>query len=154
MNCSDCGLGLAVTEVDDGLCYGCLSSVPSAVKVAKSEASAKALQTRLDGVMLTTEMSITREVDRVAIVAGEYVVGMNIFKDFVVGVTDLVGGRSGVFERTLMESRVSVLNVLRQRALDLECDAVIAIDIKYNELTGKGSKMLFVAATGTAVKYI
>lgn len=41
---------------------------------------------------------------------------------------------------------------LREQAADLEADAVIAIDIDYQELSGGGkSGMLLVVATGTAV---
>ena len=33
------------------------------------------------------------------IVTGETVVGTNIFRDFLAGITDLVGGRSGGYEK-------------------------------------------------------
>ncbi len=37
------------------------------------------------------------------IVSGETVVGTNIFRDILAGITDLVGGRSGGYEKELPE---------------------------------------------------
>ncbi|MCF0202731.1 MAG: heavy metal-binding domain-containing protein, partial [Bacteroidaceae bacterium] len=39
------------------------------------------------------------------IVSGETIIGANIFKDFFAGIRDIVGGRSGSYERVLREGK-------------------------------------------------
>ena len=38
------------------------------------------------------------------IVTGETIIGANIFKDIFAGIRDIVGGRSGSYERVLREA--------------------------------------------------
>ena len=39
------------------------------------------------------------------VVAGEAILGANLFKDLFAGIRDLVGGRSGTYERELQKAR-------------------------------------------------
>ena len=39
------------------------------------------------------------------IVAGEAILGANVFKDMFAGIRDLVGGRSGTYEKELRKAR-------------------------------------------------
>lgn len=84
------------------------------------------------------------------VVAGEAVLGANIFKDLFAGIRDLVGGRSGTYEKELQRARDIALEELQQRAHDLGANAVVGIDIDY-EVLGKENGMLMVSASGTAV---
>ena len=84
------------------------------------------------------------------VVAGEAVLGANIFKDLFAGIRDLVGGRSGTYEKELQRARDIALEELQQRAHDLGANAVVDIDIDY-EVLGKENGMLMVSASGTAV---
>ena len=84
------------------------------------------------------------------VVAGEAVLGANIFKDLFAGIRDLVGGRSGTYEKELQRARDTALEELQQRAHDLGANAVVGIDIDY-EVLGKENGMLMVSASGTAV---
>jgi len=43
------------------------------------------------------------------IVTGEVIVGANLFKDFLASIRDLVGGRSGAYERVLREAKDKAL---------------------------------------------
>ena len=45
------------------------------------------------------------------IVAGEAIMGANIFRDFLSGITDIIGGRSGVYEDKLVEARETALSL-------------------------------------------
>lgn len=74
--------------------------------------------------------------------------GANILRDFVAGITDIVGGRSGVYEAKLREGRVIALNEMKQEALDLGADAIIGVDIDYETV---GDTMMMISASGTAV---
>jgi uncharacterized protein YbjQ (UPF0145 family) len=41
------------------------------------------------------------------IVTGEAILGTNIFRDIFAGIRDIVGGRSGAYEKALREARKS-----------------------------------------------
>ncbi|MBR3303386.1 MAG: heavy metal-binding domain-containing protein [Bacteroidales bacterium] len=87
--------------------------------------------------------------DYKGIVTGETIIGANIFKDFLAGIRDIVGGRSGAYERVLMEARETSLREMSERAAALGANAIIGIDIDY-ETVGSGG-MLMVSVSGTAV---
>ena len=84
------------------------------------------------------------------VIAGEAILGANLFKDLFAGIRDLVGGRSATYEKELQRAREIALEELRQRAQDLGTNAVVGIDIDY-EIMGKDNGMLMVSASGTAV---
>jgi uncharacterized protein YbjQ (UPF0145 family) len=85
------------------------------------------------------------------IVAGEAILGANIFKDLFAGIRDIVGGRSGAYEEELRKARVIALDELAAAAQQLGADAIVGIDIDY-ETVGQGGSMLMVTASGTAVR--
>lgn len=84
------------------------------------------------------------------VVAGEAILGANIFKDLFAGIRDLVGGRSGTYERELQRARDIALKELGERAAELGANAVVGIDLDY-EVMGERNGMLMVSASGTAV---
>ncbi len=86
------------------------------------------------------------------VVTGEAIIGANLFKDFFASITDLVGGRSGSYERVLREAKENALQELQYNAQALGANAVIGIDLDY-ETIGSNSSMLMVTASGTAVFY-
>ncbi len=102
---------------------------------------------------LTTTPSIEgkRIVEYCGIVNGEAILGANFFKDLFAGLRDVVGGRSGVYERELQKAREIALAELEERAKKLGANAVVGIDLDY-EVMGKENGMLMVSASGTAVK--
>jgi uncharacterized protein YbjQ (UPF0145 family) len=84
------------------------------------------------------------------VVTGEAIIGANLFKDFFASIRDIVGGRSGSYERVLKEARENALAELQEKARQMGANAVIGIDLDYETIGEKGS-MLMVSATGTAV---
>jgi len=76
---------------------------------------------------------------------------MNLFKDFFASITDIFGGRTSSSQKVLRNARLTCLTELRREALISGANAVIGIDLAYNEISGYGKSMLFVVATGTAV---
>lgn len=84
------------------------------------------------------------------VVAGEAILGANIVKDLFAGIRDLVGGRSGTYERELQRAREIALQELQERAQELGANAVVGVDIDY-EVLGSSGSMLMVSASGTAV---
>lgn len=85
------------------------------------------------------------------VVSGETIIGANIFKDFFAGIRDIVGGRSGSYERVLREAKDTAMREMQDEALRLGADAVVGIDLDY-ETVGANGGMLMVTASGTAVK--
>ena len=84
------------------------------------------------------------------IVAGEAVLGANVFKDMFAGIRDIVGGRSGTYEKELRKARQDALDELSEQAEELGANAVVGIDLDY-EVLGEKNGMLMVTASGTAV---
>jgi uncharacterized protein YbjQ (UPF0145 family) len=89
--------------------------------------------------------------DYLGIVTGEAILGANIVKDLFAGVRDIVGGRSGTYERELASARSIALAELADNAAAIGADAVVAVDLDYETL-GQGGSMLMVTASGTAVR--
>lgn len=87
------------------------------------------------------------------VVTGETIIGANLFKDFFAGLRDIVGGRSGSYERVLAEARETAMKELEAKAEGLGANAIIGIDLDYETIGSKGS-MLMVSASGTAVRYV
>ncbi|MBR1755090.1 MAG: heavy metal-binding domain-containing protein [Bacteroidaceae bacterium] len=84
------------------------------------------------------------------VVTGEVIIGANILKDFMAGLTDFFGGRSGSYEKVLIEAKEKAMEEMMQRARALGANAIVGIDLDY-ETIGQSSSMLMVATSGTAV---
>lgn len=104
--------------------------------------------------LLTTTNTIEGKeiIQYFGIVSGETIIGANIVKDFFAGITDIVGGRAGSYEKVLRQAKEVALQEMSEQASRLGANAVIGIDIDY-ETVGSGSTMLMVTAAGTAVRY-
>jgi uncharacterized protein YbjQ (UPF0145 family) len=89
--------------------------------------------------------------DYLGVVAGEAIMGANVFKDLFAGIRDIVGGRSATYERELQRAREIALAELAERAQALGANAVVGVDLDY-EVLGQGNSMLMVSASGTAVR--
>ena len=85
------------------------------------------------------------------VVSGEVILGANIFKDLFAGIRDIVGGRSGAYEKSLQDARSAAFTEIKEKAQKLGANAVIGIDIDY-ETIGTNSSMLMVSVTGTAIE--
>ena len=84
------------------------------------------------------------------VVSSETIIGANAIRDFMAGIRDFFGGRSGSYETVLREAKDTALNELTQRAQQLGANAVVGIDLDY-ETVGANGSMLMVTASGTAV---
>lgn len=101
--------------------------------------------------MTTTPNFEGRQITRYCgVVAGEAVLGANIIKDMFASVRDIVGGRSGTYEKELRKARQIAMDELAEQARELGANAVVGIDIDY-EVLGEKNGMLMVSASGTAV---
>jgi uncharacterized protein YbjQ (UPF0145 family) len=100
----------------------------------------------------TTSTIQGREVEAyLGVVFGDAVLGVNVFKDIMGALRDVVGGRSGTYERELGAARDTAMAALTEQARALGADAILGIDLDY-EVLGSGNGMLMVSASGTAVR--
>jgi uncharacterized protein YbjQ (UPF0145 family) len=100
----------------------------------------------------TTSTIQGREVEAyLGVVFGDAVLGVNVFKDLMASIRDVVGGRSGTYERELANARDNAMTALTAQAQRLGADAIIGIDIDY-EVLGSNNGMLMVSASGTAIR--
>lgn len=105
------------------------------------------------GVIVTTTHTIEgRPIqDYLGVVTGEVIVGANIFRDLFANIRDVVGGRSGSYERILADAREQAIQELQAECASRGGNAVVGIDLDY-EVIGNSGSMLMVSASGTAVK--
>jgi uncharacterized protein YbjQ (UPF0145 family) len=101
--------------------------------------------------MSTTSALDGKPVSRyLGIVTGEAIIGANVFRDMFAAVRDVVGGRSGTYEKALAEARDAALSEMEKRAEQMGANAIIGIDLDY-EVLGQKNGMLMVSCSGTAV---
>jgi uncharacterized protein YbjQ (UPF0145 family) len=87
------------------------------------------------------------------VVSGEAILGANFVRDMFARVRDVVGGRSGAYEKELSRAREIALEEMVKRAEAMGANAVVAVDLDYESLVLKqGGAMLLVTACGTAVR--
>ena len=121
----------------------------------KAAAARQASKQQINAVKLTTTPTYPNlEIEEVkGVITSECVFGMNIFRDFFAGMSDFFGGRSESSQKVLRDARETCLNELKKEAYELGADGVVGIDLDYSEISGKGKGMLFLVASGTAVKF-
>ena len=85
------------------------------------------------------------------LVSGEAILGANVVRDFLAGISDIVGGRSQAYEQELGTAREIAVAEMTQAATRLGANAVVGIDIDYETIGANGS-MLMVSVSGTAVR--
>jgi len=86
-----------------------------------------------------------------AVISSEVIIGANIFKDILGGLRDILGGRSGTYERVMEDAKNQALKELEEKAQKLGANAVVGIDLDFETIGSSGS-MLMVSASGTAVR--
>ena len=103
-------------------------------------------------IVTTTDLVEGRRVaEYKGLVTGEAILGANVFRDFFASVRDVVGGRSGGYEKVLRAAREQAIEEMVTEARSRGADAVLGVDLDY-EVIGKEGSMLMVSASGTAVR--
>ena len=105
-------------------------------------------------VLVTTTNSVEgrRIVAYKGLVGGDAILGANMFRDFFAGIRDLVGGRSGSYEKVLRKAKAEAVADMLEQASELGANAVVGVDLDYETIQIQdGGSMLMVSASGTAV---
>lgn len=85
------------------------------------------------------------------VVVGEAILGANVFKDIFGSIRDIVGGRSGSYEKEMARARDLAFADMEESAKSMGANAIIGIDIDY-EVVGAQGAMMMVSVSGTAVR--
>lgn len=99
----------------------------------------------------TSQLSGWEIVDYIDVISSQVVIGTGIFSDLFAGVTDTLGGNSNSYEKQLKNITSTALNRLKKTAESLDANAVVGVNLDYDEISGKGKQMFMLTATGTAV---
>ena len=142
-SCRKCGRQHPeATGFNNGICSRCTAKMQDNIGSGST-----------GGIIVTTECaSDLRITERLGIITAECVLGMHFFKELVAGLTDVFGGRSKSLQRELKKLRETAIDELRAEAFSIGADAVVAVDLDYSEISGGGKTMLFLVASGTAVR--
>ncbi|MEF8906380.1 MAG: YbjQ family protein [Haloarculaceae archaeon] len=103
-----------------------------------------------DVTVTTTDSIEGREVtEYLGVVSGEAVIGANVVSDIAAGIRDVVGGRSGSYEKKIETGRQEAVTDIRAEAAEVGADAVVGASLDYEEMA---EGMLWVNISGTAVR--
>lgn len=109
-------------------------------------------QERRAKMVMTTETALDIPITkRLGIVTAEAVVGMNIIKDMMLEVRDLVGGRSKTQQSAMRDIKEELFDRLRDDAARLNADMVVGVDLRFCDFGSRGNAIL-ATAIGTAVQ--
>lgn len=101
-------------------------------------------------IMTTTPVLQGYEItEYLGIVSAEAVMGINIVRDVMASVRDVVGGRSKAYEEKLAAAKAFATEDIKEKAQKLGADAIIGVDFDF-ETHGQG--MMICMAAGTAVR--
>ncbi len=103
-----------------------------------------------DVTITTTDSLEGREITAYrGVISGEAVIGANVVSDIAAGIRDVVGGRSGSYEKKIETGRAEAIADLEAEAREVGADAVVGATFDYEEM---GEGMLWVNLSGTAVE--
>ncbi|MBC7154581.1 MAG: heavy metal-binding domain-containing protein [Rhodobacteraceae bacterium] len=109
-------------------------------------------QERRKSIVMTTETALDIQIKRrLGIVTAEAVVGMNVFKDLMFEMRDLVGGRSKTQQNAMRDVRDELFNRLKDDAAQMKADMIVGVSLRFSDFGSRGNAIL-AAAIGTAVQ--
>ena len=105
-------------------------------------------------ILSTTDFIQGKDVQNyLGIVTAEVVYGSNALRDFFAGIRDVLGGRTGAYERVFEKGQQEALKELESRAKRLDADAVIGVRVKTDTINiDEHGVLMLITATGTAVR--
>ena len=98
-------------------------------------------------VTTTNNIEGKKIIEYLGIVFGEVVEGIDFFKDFAAGFTNIFGGRSASYEESMTETREAAIREMTKKAEALGANSIVGVKIDYEVI----NSMLMITASGTAV---
>lgn len=155
--CKECGERFWKVDMRGEVCFDCADKAAKTA-AAGDEVLAEQAALRADQVAaipITTETASSFAIsERLDVVSGVCVFGLNIVKDVLIGGRDLFGGRSETYQKSMQEARRQAVSDMRAEAYELAADAVVAVSITYQNINLTTGSMVAATATGTAVKLV
>ena len=114
------------------------------------ETASRTTSNRMTDITITTTDTLEGQTisDYLGVVSGEAVIGANVVSDMAAGIRNVVGGRSGSYEKKIATGRSEAIDDIQAEAADLGADAVVGSSFDYEEMA---EGMLWVNLSGTAV---
>jgi uncharacterized protein YbjQ (UPF0145 family) len=88
------------------------------------------------------------------IVSGEVIYGANFLKDYFAGLRNVIGGRTGGYEKLFKEAQEKAMEEIKTNASELGANGIVGITITHESMHMGNGTLLMVAITGTAVKIV
>lgn len=102
--------------------------------------------------LLTTSTAEGMPIEKYyGIVTANQVISPNLFNDFIASFSDLFGGTSGAYRKTMNKLYESVTNQINAEASELGANAVVGIKMDFDNISSKNMSMFMVSIQGTAV---
>ena len=105
-------------------------------------------------IITTTDIIQNQQITQyLDLVTAEVIYGTNALRDFMAGIRDMFGGRTGSYEKVFEKAQLEAIEELKQRARRLGADGIIGINIDTGTINvDKDGVLILVTATCTAVK--
>lgn len=84
-------------------------------------------------------------------VSSHIVLGVNVFSDFLGGLSDFFGGQSSSYQKRLNSIYDDAIKKIKEACYDIGGNCVLSLKIDIDEISGKGKSMFMITAIGTAV---
>jgi uncharacterized protein YbjQ (UPF0145 family) len=86
------------------------------------------------------------------VVTAEVIYGTNVFRDFFASFRDMLGGRTGSYERVFEKGQADAIKELEQRAAKLGANAIVGVEVDTGTINvDQSGTLLLITAIGTAV---
>ncbi|MFT6909778.1 MAG: hypothetical protein ACJAS1_006505, partial [Oleiphilaceae bacterium] len=90
--------------------------------------------------------------ETIGFVSSHVIAATNIFSDIFASFSDIFGGRSQTYKKQLTAIKNEAVQELMNEAAKVGGNAIVAMSIDLDEVSGSGKSMFMITATGTAVK--
>lgn len=86
------------------------------------------------------------------VVTANLAIGVSSFSELIIYFSDVFGGLSGEYRREMDRVYRSAYDALTLKASKLGANGVVGFKIDFDEISGRGTQMLMISVSGTAVK--
>lgn len=149
--CDECGTGIDYFPDDPPphLCSLCRKKLRDEGRLPQPAATeAQSARARIRKIPSYTYAVPVADFESLGLVSGTAVMGANLFRDIGAAITDIVGGRSGMYQASIAKGRDTALAEMVDEAVTLGASAVAGVSIDVESI----NNMFVVFARGTAVR--
>lgn len=149
--CKKCGTTVGYFDIVAGSCSPCRDEAARQIPEIGHDGALTEI-TKLENIALSTEAIPCGDVvRRLGLVSATCVYGQHLGKDIAGAWRDVLGGRAQSIERVFNDARDTAMLDLKRAAHGKGANAVFAIQVTHQELSGGGKSMVLVTAVGTAM---